>query len=96
MIQRARTYLDSTDTAVWNLFFARSEGSPELTERFRGRPVLVPDPVFEGAGPRCEVLLRAPRKDGSFRSWMNRLPRDEYMARCWPTMRLQLQVLSTQ
>lgn len=96
MIQRARTYLNATDTAAWNLCFAVSQHSPEMSERFRGRPVLVCDPILEGAGRQCEVLLRAPRKDGSFRSWMNRLPRDEFMARFWPTMRLQLQALSTQ
>jgi hypothetical protein len=96
MIQRARTYLDSTDTAVWNLCFGVAQLSPEMSERFRGRPVLVSDPIFERAGHRVEVLLRAPRKEGSFRSWMNRVPREEFIERFWPTMQLQLQALSTQ
>jgi hypothetical protein len=96
LVQRARVFLNSTDTAVWNLCFGVSTLSAEMSERFKGRPVLLADTIFAGAGPKCEAILRAPRKDGSFRSWMNRVSREEYLERFWPTMRLQLQAMRSQ
>jgi hypothetical protein len=96
LVQRARVFLNSTDTAVWNLCFAMSSVSADLPERFKGRLVLLADPVFAGAGPHLEAILRAPRKEGSFRSWMNRLSREEYLERFWPAMHLQLQAARAQ
>jgi hypothetical protein len=96
LVQRARVFLDSTDTAVWNLCFGMSVPSAEMSERFKGRLVLLADPTFAGAGPHLEAILRAPRKEGSFRSWMNRVSREEYLERFWPSMRMQLQALRAQ